>query len=367
MYKRCSSLTGLYLELGPCSINPGADNTTFNPYSWNNKANIFFLDQPTNTGYSYGDYINSTFTAAENVYAFLQIFFQELPKYANLDFHIAGESYAGHYIPAIASDIIKYNNNNGSRKDIVHINLESILIGNGWVNPLVQYKYYPDMACNSSYGRVLDDSTCSQMRQDYTQCAELINKFYLSNNIQDSFNAQDYCESKLYEPYEQTGRDVYDIRCSNNCDLGLDIDKYSNREDVKTQLGVNSSLIFNSCKGQPNFRLTGDYLRPFDIDIPLLLGSNIRVLIYAGDADFICNWFGNEAWTKELKWNGAEGFKNANTTPWITNSTGEHAGDVTTFEGLTFLKVFKAGHLVPHYQPVASLDFFNRWISKNYL
>ncbi|CAG8801081.1 10629_t:CDS:2 [Gigaspora margarita] len=361
MYKRCSSLTGLYFELGPCSINPGAVSTTFNPYSWNNKVNIFFLDQPANTGYSYGDDISNTSTAAENVYAFLQIFFQEFPKYANLDFHIAGESYAGHYIPAIASDITEYNNNNGSRKDIAHINLESILIGNGWVNPLVQYQYYEDMACNSSYGRVLDNSTCSQMRQDYTQCAKLINKFYNSNNTQDLKDAQDYCESNLFDPYLQTGRNPYDIRdqCDSNCYPGLnDIDKYSNRKDVKTLLGVNSSLTFKGCNDQifNNFLISGDYLRPFDIDIPLLLGSNIRVLIYAG----------NEAWTKNLKWNGTEGFKNANATPWITNSTGEYAGDVKTFKGLTFLKVFKAGHLVPHDQPVTILDFFNRWISKNY-
>ncbi|CAG8793175.1 28634_t:CDS:2 [Gigaspora margarita] len=337
MYKRYSSLTGLYFELDPCSINPGAGNTTFNPYSWNNKANLFFLDQPTNTGYSYGVDISNTLTAAENVYAFLQIFLV-FPKYANLVFHIAGESYAGHYIPAIASDITEYNNSN------------------------VQFQYYPDMAYNSSYGRLLDE-TCSQMRQDYTQCAKLINEFYNSNDTQDSGDAIDFCSERLIYIYQkQTGRDLYNIReqCGGDCYPGVDdIEIYSNREDVKTQLGVNSLLTFIgfNTKIFGNFMTSGDYLRPSDIGIPLFLGSNIRVLIYAG----------NEAWTKELKWNGSEGFKNANITPWITNSTGEHAGDGTTFEGLTLLKVFKAGHFVPHDQPVASLDFFNRWISKNYL
>ncbi|CAG8609726.1 3073_t:CDS:2, partial [Dentiscutata heterogama] len=185
----CSSLNGLYYELGPCSINPGGNSTTFNPYSWINNSSIIFLDQPTYTGYSYGDNasddVSNTLVAALDVYAFLQIFFQEFPKYTDLDFHIAGESYSGHYIPAIASDINNYNNDYYTKKNLIHINLESILIGNGFVNPLVQYKYYPDMVCDSTYGPVLDNSTCNQMRIDYNQCFNLIKICYDSKNITD--------------------------------------------------------------------------------------------------------------------------------------------------------------------------------------
>lgn len=45
----CSSSMGLLMELGPCNIdmnNISPNGTTWNPYSWNNEANIFFLDQP---------------------------------------------------------------------------------------------------------------------------------------------------------------------------------------------------------------------------------------------------------------------------------------------------------------------------------
>ncbi|RIB26942.1 hypothetical protein C2G38_2063471, partial [Gigaspora rosea] len=56
-------------------------------------------------------------------------------------------------------------------KEYCYINFESILIRNSWVNPLAQSHYYPDMVCNSFYGSVLSDSTCSQMRLDYPQCA----------------------------------------------------------------------------------------------------------------------------------------------------------------------------------------------------
>ena len=45
--------------------------------------------------------------------------------------------------------------------------------------------------------------------------------------------------------------------------------------------------------------------------VPDLLDNGVRVLIYAGDVDYICNWIGNKAWTMDLPWSGSSQFKNA--------------------------------------------------------
>ena len=46
----CSSMDGLFLELGPFRIING-NSVVINPHSWHNAANLLFIDQPI--GYTY--------------------------------------------------------------------------------------------------------------------------------------------------------------------------------------------------------------------------------------------------------------------------------------------------------------------------
>merc|ERR1719217_1724230 len=104
----CSSMTGLLFENGPCKVNADGTATTPNPYSWNTRANVMWVDQPPGTGFSKGVWDHNEDGVAEDMYQFLQALFKAMPKY-NTRFFVTGESYAGHYIPAVTHRIFEGN------------------------------------------------------------------------------------------------------------------------------------------------------------------------------------------------------------------------------------------------------------------
>ena len=55
-----SSVLSAGSENGPCSINEDSNSTILNPWSWNNEVNLLYIDQPTQTGFSYDVLTNGT-------------------------------------------------------------------------------------------------------------------------------------------------------------------------------------------------------------------------------------------------------------------------------------------------------------------
>ena len=95
----------------------------------------------------------------------------------------------------------------------------------------------------------------------------------------------------------------------------------------------------------------------FQTKLPEQLASGIRVLIYAGDQDYICNWLGNQAWTLALPWPGQGAFRAAAVADWPAGA--KKAGELRTSGPLSFLRVLDAGHMVPMDQPAAALRMIN--------
>ncbi|KAF4682456.1 hypothetical protein FOZ63_007298, partial [Perkinsus olseni] len=103
-----SSILGLLMENGPCRLLSDGITTEYNPYGWNEVSNMIWLDQPAGTGYSMGKHEHSLTEVRDDLYNFLQAFFHHFPEY-NRNFHLAGESFAGHYIPVVADKILQEN------------------------------------------------------------------------------------------------------------------------------------------------------------------------------------------------------------------------------------------------------------------
>lgn len=365
----CSSMTGLFFELGPSSI--GSDlKPVSREYAWNNHANMIFLDQPVNTGFSYSgsENVKDTVTAGEDVYAFLELFFKQFPEYLGRDFHIAGESYAGHYIPVFAAEIASHEDRS--------FNLSSLLIGNGLIDPLRQYDYYQPQACGGGeYPAVLDEEECQNMLDAQPRCNSLIESCYSSQSSWVCVPASIYCNNVMMGPYQKTGLNVYDIReqCGESSD-GLCypqleyVSDYLNQEFVREALGVRDEVEkFDSCNFDVNggFLFNGDWMLPYYTHVADLLEKGIPILDYAGLADFICNALGTNAFAEQLEWSGHESFAKAPVESWRL-SDGTNAGRKRNFKHFTSLQIYEAGHMSPFDQPKALHEMVNEWIKGNY-
>jgi carboxypeptidase C (cathepsin A) len=138
----CSSMDGLWLELGPFRLDKSGERVSLNPHSWHNVANLLFIDQPVGTGFAYtkskAGYANNDEAVNVQFYKFLLEFFKLHPRYVQTiasqrttrSFFMSGESHAGHYIPSMAAYILQKNDairRSGSEDPIV--TLEGIALG----------------------------------------------------------------------------------------------------------------------------------------------------------------------------------------------------------------------------------------------
>ncbi|KAL6545325.1 hypothetical protein OROGR_009199 [Orobanche gracilis] len=137
----CSSIAyGAFEEIGPFRINSDGKTLYLNPYSWNKLANMLFLESPAGVGFSYSNTSSDLHTVgdkrtARDAYAFLVGWFERFPQYKHRDFYIAGESYAGHYVPQLSQII--YQGNKGIQRPV--INLKGFLVGNAVIDDYHDY------------------------------------------------------------------------------------------------------------------------------------------------------------------------------------------------------------------------------------
>jgi len=163
-------------------------NTTYNPHSWTNHANVLFLDQPVGVGYSYADSgsVDNSPAAAEDVHAFLELFVARYGKYRSNELHISGESYAGTYLPHIAHVIHSENkkkhstSNSNSVAPLPKLNFKSVMIGNGLSEPATQFASVPEYACDSEYAvyKDKDGPECTSLRSKMSRCEKLAETCY---------------------------------------------------------------------------------------------------------------------------------------------------------------------------------------------
>lgn len=308
------------MELGPCNAadpkKPGFNQTAErNPYAWNDRANMIFLDQPVGVGFSYVSWadpkrkdpapgrIYSTSSAARDASAFLHLLTAHAkdifgrPKGIS-SFHISGESFAGRYIPLIAAQVLRDNKawsaHPHKQATLPSVPLHSVAIGNGITNPLSSYKAYYTYACTTASpdGPHLDADTCRGMKKALPVCLDLTRKCNkIGTNLACS-TAATFCEGALSSKWDLTNSSIYDYQHSppEYEEEGW-VGHLLNLPSTQKALGIDSSWpgvdrsgSFVGCSDAvgEQFDSTGDGARTSVWAVLEILKQGIRVLSYGG-------------------------------------------------------------------------------------
>jgi len=368
----CSSEDGALMEIGPYRVQD-KDTLSLNNGSWNEFANLLFVDNPVGTGFSYVDtnnYVHELDEMAEQFVLFLEKFFDLFPHYEQDDIYIAGESYAGQHIPYVAKAILDRNK---KRADGIW-NLKGLLIGNGWIAPRQQYEAYLNFALEK--GLVEKDSDTHREIQglvkvcrktlsndpghvDYKDCEDILAK--MLRHLMKG-NGDDACINM----YDVRLRDSYPS-CGMNWPPDLkNVEPYLRRSDVTDALHVNPqrNTGWQECNGAVGSAFSARDSKPSVELLPDIV-AEVPTLLFSGAEDLICNHLGTEDILSSLEWNGAKGFE---ITPgnWAPRRDwtfeGEAAGFWQEARNLTYVLFYNASHMVPFDYPQRSRDMLDRFM-----
>ncbi|KAL1923992.1 uncharacterized protein VTP21DRAFT_7027 [Calcarisporiella thermophila] len=348
-----------------------SDSTlTMNEGSWNKYADVLYVDQPAGTGFSFveqNNYAKDMKQVVDQFLVFLEKFFQVFPQLEANDMYIAGESFAGVYIPYIASEILHRNEIGGPTS----YRLKGIAIGNGWIDPWNQYLAYFDFAVEKN---LLDGLAKDRAEQQLFQCKEEQRKNGVRIHTEVCENIlQSILDHSVFKLEDGTMMCVneYDIRLKDEypkCGLKWpyeleNITAYLQKPEVIKALHADGKPTgWRECSGIVGGALDDDRSLPPVRLLPNIL-SKIPVLLYSGDQDLICNHRGTEYLIDNLTWNGATGLGPVPTLNWYIRD--QLVGYYQMSRNLTYVLIKDGSHMVPYDKPIELLDMINRFIGVN--
>ncbi|KAI1465912.1 alpha/beta-hydrolase [Daldinia caldariorum] len=371
----CSSEDGALMEIGPYRLKDN-DNLVYNNGSWNEFANLLFVDNPVGTGYSYVDtnsFVTTLDDMASQFVTFLEKWYHLFPEYEQDDLYIAGESFAGQHIPYIAKAILERNKQPQTRNKW---NLKGLLIGNGWISPPEQYEAYLSFAYEKKIVTKGSD-LASNLEAQYREC-----KKDLATTSAHHVDVET-CEKVLQEMLRLTQKkssaryeciNMYDVRltdtypsCGMNWPPDLEfVTPYLRKPEVVAALHIdqNKATGWSECNSRVGDALRGNAGKPSIEFLPDII-KEVNVLLFSGAEDLICNHLGTEALISNMQWNGGKGFELSpgNWAPrrdWTFE--GEAAGFWQEARNLTYVLFYNSSHMVPFDYPRRTRDMLDRFM-----
>ncbi|KAI9202232.1 Alpha/Beta hydrolase protein [Polychytrium aggregatum] len=388
-----SSMIGLFHENGPLFIDNG--ELRRNPFSWNQRHSMLFIDNPVGTGYSFvhprddskvpvisaeqlaWDILLSdqssqghTITAGRQPPAYqhgytqnqeaisadlitcLLALYSHFPELRAAPLYLTGESYAGKVIPALGM-AIHHHNHAAALAPELSIPLAGVAIGNGLTDPATQILAY---APQSLALGLVSRSQAKDIHDIARLCVAHIHR--------GEFTAATLVRNHLFEYLNNhTGRvNWYDVRKGGIQNNWSDLDVLLNQDSVRKSLNTLASAsggVFDKDPAVYN-HLVADISRSEAKRVEGLLQLGYKVLLFHGQFDLRDGVMGQTEWIDGLDWHGRDEYGKAERT--IMHLAGELAGYATRAANLWRVEVLQAGHLAPMDQGKRLKELIELWV-----
>ncbi|XP_003748333.1 probable serine carboxypeptidase CPVL [Galendromus occidentalis] len=351
-----SSLFGLFVEHGPLEIT--ADQfAKLRKTTWAAKFNLLYIDNPVGTGFSFTKhdegYVTNQSEVGRDLFEALNQFFTVFSEYANNDFYVTGESYAGKYVPAVAYTIHK-------NQDKAKMKLKGIAIGDGLCDPVTMLDYGDFL---QSIG-LLDDAQADHFRSEQARAKAFIEKEDWRNAflIFDQLLNGDKLPNGTLPYFRQiTGLNFYYnyLLTKEPASFG-----YYNAfvQSEKTRAAIHVGNLTYNDGSVVETKLENDVMKSVKPWIAELM-EHYKVMIYNGQLDIIIAYPLTASFVKSIEWSGANDLSGAERIVWKSLKTGEPAGYVRKVRNFTEVMVRNAGHILPYDQPDNALDMIDRFVN----
>ncbi|KAM9817170.1 lysosomal protective protein [Neosynchiropus ocellatus] len=380
----CSSLEGFLSENGPFHVRDDGATLYENKFSWNNVANVLYIESPAGVGYSYSDdknYATNDDEVAADNYKALQSFFTKFPNFTQNEFFIFGESYGGVYAPTLSLLVAT-----GKEK----MNLKGFSVGNGLSSyalndqSLVYFGYYHGLFGEELW-RNLNSHCCTNGDCNFSNSSSESCQIYVTVGfniiyesglnryalyldclgggvLRRSYEASMSHLFRNYRTHDKVLKYLDRVRPKASlyemppCLNGTAQSNWLNRGDVRKALHIPDILPrWEECSDQVGASYKPVYGTMKEVYMKLL-SLGLRALVYNGDTDMACNFLGDQWFVEDLGFQPTTKYQH-----WLYDN--QVAGFYQQYGNITFLTVKGAGHMVPQWAPGPSYHMFQSFLT----
>lgn len=349
----CSGMEYALEQNGPFRIDISTNKSLkSNPYSYNNIADVLFVDQPLGTGFSYAFNLNdipdNIEKAAEDFLNFFQGFSSRYPDYQGRDIYLLGQAFGGHWAIIYTDYLLSHMT--------TKYNIKGVLITNPMLAPTYQIlSYAPFMFHKKRINFV-------QYLQSYlASILTLVFHYFRKADIALMFNEMIY---PIQAGYKTKTFSLYDI--TKPCTIPGCVDynplySFINQINVRRALGVSETYNWTFCNSTVKNVLKSTYLQDITGPLQRMLDKfNISLFMFNGNHDWLVNTDGLLNFLDILKWSGQLEFRKAQFKDY--HSDGKIVGLFKKAKNLFLVTLNESGHFVFQDQPEFAFDFVTRLI-----